>query len=79
MRDAITMCKSLLVFIAVGLCACGQQTPSPQPQVAGADGKTHAAANSSKGQIVQPAVKQGNIADASSLLISLFTAALTSC
>ena len=69
MPDAITMCKSVLVIITLGLCACGQQTPSPQPQ-AGAAGKTHAAASSSKGQIVQPAVKQGNIADASSLLIS---------
>lgn len=70
MRDAITMCKSLLVIITLGLCACGQQTPPPQPQPAGAAGKTHAAASSGKGQIVQPAVKPGNIADASSLLIS---------
>lgn len=70
MRNAITMCKSFLVIITLGLCACGQQTPPQQPQAAGAAGKTHAAASSGKGQIVQPSVKKGNIADASSLLIS---------
>lgn len=70
MRDAITMCKSFLVLIMLGLCACGQQSPSPQPQAAGPDAQTHAAVSSNKGQIVQPAVKPGKGADASSLLIS---------
>jgi hypothetical protein len=69
MRDAITMSKSLLI-IMLGLCACGQQTPSSRPQAASTAGQTHAAASSSKGQIVQPAVKPGKGADASSLLIS---------
>ena len=70
MRNAITMYKSLLVLVTLGLSACGQQTPSFQSQAAGAAGKTHAAASVSKGQIVQPAIKQGNIADVPSLLIS---------
>jgi hypothetical protein len=70
MRDAIDMCKSLLVLIALGLCACGQQAGSKQTQPAEVKPQTHAAATSQKGQIVQPAVKPGKAADASSLLIS---------
>jgi hypothetical protein len=70
MRDAITMRKSALVLIALGLTACGQQTTAPRPQAAGDAGKTHAAVSSQKGQIAQPQVKPGKAADASSLLIS---------
>jgi hypothetical protein len=70
MQDAINMCKTLLVLIMLGLCACGQQTSSARPQEAGAAGQTHAAANPSKGQIVQPTIKPGKDTDASSLLIS---------
>jgi hypothetical protein len=70
MRDAINMCKSVLVLIMLGLCACGQQSPSPQPQAAGPATQTHTAASPNKGQIVQPAVKPGKDADASSVLIS---------
>jgi hypothetical protein len=68
MRDAMTMCKSFLVLIMPGLCACGQ---SKQAQPAERKlPQTHATATSQKGQIVQPAVKPGKQADASSLLIS---------
>jgi predicted small lipoprotein YifL len=70
MRDAITMCKSVLVLVMLGLCACGQQSPLPQPRAADDAGKTHAAATSIKGQIIQPVIKPGKAADASSLLIS---------
>jgi len=70
MRDAITMRKSFVVLIVLGLTACGQQTPAPRPQAAGDAGKTHTAVSSQKGQIAQPQVKPGKAADASSLLIS---------
>jgi hypothetical protein len=70
MRDAITMQKSALVLIALGLTACGQQTPASRPQAAGDARKTHTAVSSQKGQIAQPQVKPGKAADASSLLIS---------
>ncbi len=70
MQDAITMRKSVLVLIVLGLTACGQQTPAPRPQAAGDAGKTHTAASTQKGQIAQPQVKPGKAADASSLLIS---------
>jgi hypothetical protein len=65
------MFKSLLVVVVtLGLSVYGQQTPRSKSQAAGAVGKTHAAANVSKGQIVQPAIEQGKLADAYSLLIS---------
>lgn len=70
MRDAITMRKSVLVLIVLGLTACGQQPQAPRPQAAGDAGKTHTAVSSQKGQIAQPQVKPGKSADASSLLIS---------
>jgi hypothetical protein len=70
MRDAITMCRSLLVLVTLGLTAWGQQTSSAQSQAAGSVRKAHAAGSASKGEIVQPTVNQENIADASSLLIS---------
>lgn len=71
MQDAMTMCKSLLVLITLGLCACGQQqSPSQQPQAASPAVQTHAAASSNKGQIVQPQVKPGKDADGSALLIT---------
>jgi hypothetical protein len=70
MRDAINMCKSLLVLIALGLCAFGQQAGSKQTQPADVKSQTYAAAGSQKGQIAQPVVKPGKAADASSLLIS---------
>lgn len=70
MQDAITMWKSVLVLIVLGLTACGQQTPAPRQPDAGDAGKTHTAASSQKGQIAQPQVKPGKAADASSLLIS---------
>jgi hypothetical protein len=64
------MCKSLLVLIMLGLCACGQQSRSPQPQAASPTVQTHAAASSNKGQIVQPQVKPGKDANGSALLIT---------
>jgi hypothetical protein len=70
MRDAITMLKSLLLFITVSLCACGQQADSKQTQAAESKQQTHTAATSQKGQIAQPAVKLGKMTDGSSLLIS---------
>jgi len=70
MRDAITMRKSALVLLVLGLTACGQQTPAPRQQAAGDTGKTHAAVSSQKGRIAQPQVKPGKAADASSLLVS---------
>jgi hypothetical protein len=70
MRDAITMLKSLLLLITVSLCACGQQVSSKQVQAAESKQQTHVAASSQKGQITQPAVKQGKMTDGSSLLIS---------
>lgn len=70
MRNAITMYKNLLVLITLGLCACGQQAGSNQKQSTGPHPQTHATGTSQKGQIVQPAVKPGKNADASSLLIS---------
>jgi len=70
MRDAITMRKSVLVLIVLGLTACGQQTLAPRPQAEVDAGKTHTAVSSQKGQIAQPQVKPGKAADASSLLIS---------
>lgn len=70
MRDAITMRKSVVILIVLGLTACGQQTPTARPQAAGDAGKTHTAVSSQKGQIAQPQAKPGKAADASSLLIS---------
>jgi hypothetical protein len=70
MRDAITMLKSLLLLIAVSLCACGQQAASKQAQAPESKQQTHAAATSQKGQIAQPVVKPGKMTDGSSLLIS---------
>ncbi|HZD95778.1 MAG TPA: hypothetical protein VE133_16070 [Candidatus Sulfotelmatobacter sp.] len=64
------MCKRILVLITFGLCACGQQTGSKQTQSRETKPQTHATATSQKEQIVQPAVKPGKNADASSLLIS---------
>lgn len=69
MQDAMTMQKNFLVAFLLGLCACGQQARSPQSQPATTN-QTHTTASPKQGEIVQPAVKPGKIADASSVLIS---------
>jgi hypothetical protein len=70
MQDAMTMLRSLLLLIAASLCACGQPAAPKEAQAAESKQQTHAAATSQKGQITQPTVNPGKIADASSLLIS---------